>query len=144
MSRAGWSYGSRHSQYVREANQRHAVVATVTASGIDSADRFAVQASWPAKGGDRTGTIGLTTYTKVGQHVGIWLDKDGNPVDPPTPAWRALTGALATAMAMVLATGFATALLVKGIRARLDRARDAQWEDEIRCFQEDGGRTNQC
>ncbi|ASQ86325.1 hypothetical protein CE197_12435 [Mycobacterium intracellulare subsp. chimaera] len=103
-----------------------------------------MQASWPAKGGDRTGTIGLTTYTKVGQHVGIWLDKDGNPVDPPTPAWRALTGALATAMAMVLATGFATALLVKGIRARLDRARDAQWEDEIRCFQEDGGRTNQC
>ncbi len=136
-------YGARHSQYVREASQRHAVVATVTATGIDSVDHSVVQASWPVAGGDRNGLIGLITATKVGQHVRIWIDDGGNPVDPPTPAWRALTGALGTSLTIVLALGLATASFVTGIRSRLDRARDAQWEHEIRSFQDDGGRANQ-
>ena len=33
--------------------------------------------------------------------------------------------------------------LVTGIRSRLDRARGAQWEPEIRGVQEDGGRATQ-
>ncbi|WP_406815422.1 hypothetical protein [Mycobacterium sp. M23085] len=136
-------YAALHSRYLQEANQRHAVVATVTATGIDRMDRSVVQASWPAAGGDRTGTVGLTTEAKTGQHVPIWIDQHGNPADPPTPTWRALTRALGTVMAMVLATGFAMVALVAGIRLRLDRARDAHWERAIRCFQENGGRANQ-
>lgn len=136
-------YQARHSQYAREASQRHAVVATVTATGVDSMDHSVVQANWPVASGERNGLIGITTDSKLGQHVRIWIDKTGNPVDPPTPAWRASTGALGTALTIVLATFLATASLVTGIRARLDLARDAQWEQEIRCFQENGGWTNQ-
>lgn len=136
-------YGSRHSQYEQEANQRHEVMATVTATGKDHVNAAAVQASWPAAGGHRSGPVRVAGDAKVGQHIRIWIDENGNPADPPTPAWRALTVALATGLAIVLATALASAALATGIRARLDRARDVQWEREIRYFQEDGGRTNQ-
>lgn len=136
-------YEARHSQYVQEASQRHAVVATVTATGVGGVDHSVVQANWPIIDGDRSGLIAATTDAKSGQQVRIWIDKSGNPVDPPTPGWRALTGALGTALTVAVATGVAAAALVTGIRARLDRARDAWWEQEIRYLQENGGRTNQ-
>ncbi|OBH50944.1 hypothetical protein A5682_22045 [Mycobacterium mantenii] len=136
-------YGSRHSQYVQEANQRHAVVATITATGKDRVNAAAVQASWPVVGGDRSGPILVASGAKVGQHIRIWIDENGNPADPPTPVWQAFTVALATGLAIVLATALASAALATGIRARLDRARDVRWEREIRHFQENGGRTNQ-
>ena len=136
-------YGALHSKHLQEARERHAVVATVAATGVDSMNHSVVQASWPVAGRDRSGPIGLTHDAKVGQYVRIWVDDNGNPVDPPTPAWRALTIALGTMLAIVLATGIASALSVNGMRSRLDRVRDDQWEREIRCFQENGGRTNQ-
>lgn len=136
-------YGALHSKYMQEASKRHAVVATVAATGIDTMDRSLVQASWPVRGGDRSGRLGLIHDAKVGEHVQIWIDDDGNPADPPTPAWRALTVALGTALAISLAMVLASASSVSGMRSRLDRSRDNQWEREIRCFQENGGRTNQ-
>lgn len=136
-------YGLRHSQYEREANQRHAVVATVTATGIDRVDPSVVEASWPVASGDRHGPIELTTGAKPGQHVRIWIDETGNPADPPTPTWQALSGAAGTVLAIALVVGAGAASLVAGSRLRLDRARDAQWDYEIRCFQDDGGRANQ-
>lgn len=136
-------YGALHSRYMQEARERHPVVATVAATGIDTMNRSVVQASWPVTDGDRTGPIGLTHDAEVGQHIRIWVDGDGNPADPPTPTWRALSTALATITAIVLATGLAAASSVNGMRSWLDRIRDDQWEREIRCFQENGGRTNQ-
>lgn len=136
-------YGALHSRYLQEASKRHAVVATVAATGTDTLNRSVVQASWPVTGGDREGPIGLTHDATVGQHVRIWVDVNGNPVDPPTPAWRALTLALGSVLAISLAMGLAIASSVNGARSRLDRIRDEQWEREIRCFQENGGRTNQ-
>lgn len=136
-------YGALHSKYLQEASERHGVVATVAATGINTMDRSVVQASWPVTGGDRSGPIGLTHDVKVGQHVRIWVDDDGNPADPPTPAWRALTVALGTVLTISLAMGLAIASSVCGMCSRLDRIRDDQWEREIRCFQENGVRTNQ-
>jgi hypothetical protein len=135
-------YGALHSKHTQEASKRHAVVATVAATGIDTMDHLVVQASWPVTGGDRSGPIGLTHDATVGQHVRIWVDDNGNSADPPTPVWRALTVALGTVLTLVLVTGLATASSVNAMRSRLDRIRDDEWDREIRCFQEDGGRTN--
>ena len=136
-------YGVCHSRYAQEADQRHTVVATVTATGIDSVDASLVQASWPVAVGERSGPIEVTTAAKVGQGVRIWIDKAGNPADPPTPSGRAVADAFATVLSIMLTIGLGMTSLVTGTCSRLDRARDVEWEREIRCLQEDGGRTNQ-
>ncbi len=136
-------YGARDTQYTREAHQRHAVTATVTNAGTDGSAATVVQARWPVAAGERTGALVLTTAGKVGDGVKIWVDKNGNPAPAPTPTWRAASDAVATALAVVLTVGLWLTFLVTSMRSRLDRARDAQWEREIRCLQDDGGRTNQ-
>jgi hypothetical protein len=133
-------YDVRDSRYAQEAHERHTVVATVLET--DGADSTVVQARWPVAAGERTGPLQLTTEAKVGERTAIWVDKDGNPVAPPTPIWHALGDAYGTALAILLFVGVAMTSLVAGIRSRLERARDAQWDREIRCLQEDGGRTN--
>jgi hypothetical protein len=137
------SYDARERIYVQEARERHAIVATVAYTGIDGAGRTYVQARWPVAAGERTGSLEPGTAAKVGDRTEIWVDKDGNLVDPPTPTWHAVGDAVAAAEATLLMVGIAITSLVAGVRSRLDRARDAQWEREIRCLQEDGGRTNQ-
>ena len=136
-------YGARDSRYTREAHERHTVVATVSETGIDGSDATVVQARWPVAAGGRTGPVQLITGANVGNRTEIWVDKDGNPVGRPTPTQQALVDAVATAEATLLIVGVAMTSLVVGVRSRLDRARDAQWEREISCLQEDGGRTNQ-
>jgi hypothetical protein len=133
-------YDVRDSRYAQEAHERHTVVATVLET--DGAGSTVVQARWPVAAGERTGPLQLTTEAKVGERTAIWVDKDGNPVAPPTPIWHALGDAYGTALAILLFVGVALTSLVAGIRSRLQRARDAQWDREIRCLQEDGGRTN--
>jgi hypothetical protein len=137
------THDARERIYAQEASERHAVVATVAYTGIDGAVRTYVQARWPVAAGERTGSLELSTAAKVGDRTEIWVDEDGNLVDPPTPAWHAVGDAVAAAEATLLIVGIAMTSLLLGVRSRLDRARDAQWEREIRCLQEDGGRTNQ-
>lgn len=135
-------YGGREIQYTRQAHERHVVAATVTSATNDGSATSAVHAKWPVATGDRTGSVRLATAIKPGERIEIWVDKDGNPVDPPTPRWHALAGAVATALATLLIVGFGLAFLVAEVCSLLDGARDAQWERELRCMQEDGGRTN--
>jgi hypothetical protein len=136
-------YGTRNSQYTQQAHERHAVMATVTDAGIDGSATTVVQARWPVAAGERTGALELTTAAKVGERTEIWVDEHGNPVAPPTPTWHAVRDAGGTVLAISLSVGFWVTFLVTSIRSRLDRARDTQWERELRCLQEDGGRTNQ-
>jgi hypothetical protein len=146
---AAITYGARDRLYAQEARGRHAVIATVSDTGIGGSGTtavsgtYVVQARWPVAAGERTGSLELTTAAKVGDRTEIWVDKDGNPVAPPTPTWQAVGDAVATAEATLLLVGIGMTSLVAGVRSRLDRARDAQWGREIRCLQEDGGRTNQ-
>ena len=136
-------YSARERLYAQEAHERHAVVAKVADSAIDGSGWTYTQASWPVATGERTGSLQLNTAAKVGERIGIWVDEDGNPVAPPTPTWHAVGDAVATAEATLLIVGVAMTSLIAGVRSRLDRARDAQWEYEIRYLQEDGGRRNQ-
>ncbi len=138
-------YGARDHLYVQEAQARHAVMATVAgASGpLDQDSRaVVVQARWPGPAGERTGSFQYRVPVKAGERIEIWVDDDGNLVGPPTPTWHAAIDAVGTAIVALLLVGAAMTSLVAAVRSRLDRARDAEWEHEIRCFQEDGGRTN--
>ena len=130
-------YGARDGRYVQEAHQRHAVVATVT--GIDSLDTTVVQARWPVAVGERTGVAPLANAAKVADRVTIWVDQDGNPAAPPTPTWHAVADAVGAVEAVVILVAVAMTLLVTCVRSRLDRARDAQWDCELRCLVDDGG-----
>jgi hypothetical protein len=139
-------YGARYHVYAQEAGARHTVMATVTDTsptlGADSGT-IVVQARWPVAAGERAGTFEHRAPVKLGDRIEMWVDKDGNPVRPPTPTWHAVGDAVGTAMAVLLILAVAMASLVTGVHSRLDRVRDAEWEREIRCLQEDGGRTNQ-
>ncbi len=137
------TYGARGHFYAQEARERHSVIATVTDSGNDTRGTTVVQAKWPVATGERTGRLELSNAAKVGDGTEIWVDKDGNPVAPPTPPWQALGDAVVTTMSTLLLVGAGMTSLVAGVRMRLDRVRDAQWEREITCLEDDGGRTNQ-
>ena len=139
----GITYSVRDRLYAEEARERHAVVATVIGTGTDGTGMSVVQARWEATAGVRIRFLELAHAAKVGDRTEIWVDKDEDPVAPPTPTWRAVGDAFATAMATLLLVGIAMTSLVTSVRSRLDAARDAKWEREIRCLQEGGGRTNQ-
>ena len=141
----GGHYGLRmhDSRYAQEARERHTVMATVLETGTEGRARLLSQARWPVAAGERTGPLRTRHSGKVGDRIEMWVDKDGNPVAPPTPTWHAVGDAYGTTMAILLFVAVAMTSLVTGVRSRLDRARNAQWEREIRCLQEDGGRTNQ-
>ena len=133
-------YSARDSRYAQEARERRTVIATVT--GIDDSGTTVVQAKWPGAAGERTGSLELPTSAEVGERAEIWVDKDGNPVTPSTPTWHALGDAVGAAEAILLFVAIGMTSLVIGVRSRLDRGRDAQWERELRCLEDDGGRTN--
>ena len=102
-----------------------------------------MQAGWPVAAGERSGITLLTTAAKVGDRVEIWGDSDGNPAPPPSPTWHAVADAVVAAEAVVILVAVGMTLLVTRVRSRLDRARDAQWECELRSLEDEGGRTNQ-
>ena len=134
-------YGARESRYVQEAHERQAVTATVT--GIDRSDTSVVQARWPLAVSERSGVALLTTTAKVGDHVEIWVDSDGEPAPPPTPTWHAVADAVGATEGVLILVAAGMILLVGCVRSRLDRVRDAQWDCELRSLEDEGGRTNQ-
>ncbi len=136
-------YEMRDSRFAQEGRDRHTVVATVLETETEGTRSTVVQARWPAAHGERTGPLQLTTQAKVGDRIEVWVDKDSNPVAPPTPTWHAVGDAYGATMAILLFVALAITSFVAGVRSRLDRELNAQWERELRCLEEDGGRTNQ-
>ena len=136
-------YGAHESRYAQEAHERHVVMATVIDKGIEKSGMTVVDARWPVATGEHTGPVELTTAVNVRERVQIWVDKDGNQVDPPTPTWHAVGDAYGAVLATLLSVGVGMTSVLSGVCSRLDRARDAHWEHELRCLEGDGGRTNQ-
>jgi hypothetical protein len=136
------AYGARHRVYAQEARDRHLVTATVADARPGDGGTTDVQARWPVAGGERTGTLQRNVAVKAGASIELWVDRDGKPALPPTPTWHAAGDAVGTAGVIVLIAGVGMASIAAAVRSRLDRARDAQWEGEITCLVDDGGRTN--
>lgn len=134
---------ARDHQYAAQAQVRHPVTATVTGATHDpNSEGIVVHVRWAAAAGERTGSFRHSAPLNVGQRVEIWVDRDGNLVRPPTPRWHAGVDAVVTSVLIVLTCGAAMSLVVGSVRSRLDRARDAAWERDLSCLQDDGGRRN--
>lgn len=102
-----------------------------------------VTARWNSPAGERTGAIQTNNPVEAGQYLRIWVGPGGNPVHPPTPAYRAVIDAAIIAVAILLGVPAVMSCLLAATRWRTDRARDTQWDSEIRSLQSDTGRSNQ-
>ncbi len=136
------AYTARHRLYAQEAHDRHLVVATVIDARPGDLGATVVHARWSEPAGERTGTLQRSTAVTAGESIEVWVDSEGTPSLPPTPAWHAVGDAVGMAGVIPLTVGVGLASLLAAVRFRLDRARDAQWERDIRCLVDDGGRTN--
>ncbi|MGD1173179.1 hypothetical protein ACKUVQ_07840 [Mycobacterium seoulense] len=130
------TYGARERVYTQEAHDRHRVTATVADSRVEDLGVTVVQAKWPGRNGERSGTLDLTEPARAGGTVEIWVDRDGEPVVAPTPAWLAAAEAVGVAVVTALGMTMAMAALLAIVRSRLDRARDALWERDIELLAE--------
>jgi hypothetical protein len=130
------------------AQTRHAVIAraiddSTIVVGVDDDTVTRVNARWQVDGTEHAGSLKWGHAVKSGDPLTIWVDRDGNRVDAPTPTSRAGVEAVGVAYAAWQTVALAAAGLICWGRARLDRRRDSAWERDIRCLvDDDGGRTN--
>lgn len=115
-------------------------------ASITSGSGTAVARIWWRAAGEHLDVVQSPNPVKAGDliEIEIWVDIDGNLADPPTPRSHAAVDAVATTLALVLGVVITMRLLVVGERLRVDQLRDAAWDREIQCLQDDdGGRTSQ-
>ncbi|OBH92347.1 hypothetical protein [Mycobacterium sp. E2733] len=130
------TFDARDRVYTREAHERHRVPATVVDALVEDLGVTVVQAKWSGPTGEREGPLAVTEQATLGGTIEMWVDGDGNPVDPPTPTWLAAGEAVGVAVVTALAVTMTMAALVAVVRSRLDRARDAMWEHDIKFLAE--------
>jgi hypothetical protein len=138
-------YGSRDRLYVEQQQTRHTVTAAVTETGTTTVEHLSntttVRAKWRVPGGERTDWVKTDRAAKVGDHIGIWVNKDGDQANPPTPTSQAWVDAGAVAAGVCFAGALVATAMVAATRSRLNQIRYAQWERELRSLA-GGGRTN--
>ena len=141
-------HDARSRVYIAEAQTRHTLTATATADStrvvrVDDSTATRVDARWQVNGTDHTGTVNWDHPVKAGDPLTIWVDRNGDRVDPPAPTSHAAEDAVSVAFVAWQTVALATAGLVCLARSRLDRRRDSGWDRDIRCLiDDDGGRTN--
>jgi hypothetical protein len=138
-------YGSRDRLYIEQEQTRHTVTAAVIETGTTTIEHFsnttAVRAKWRVPGGERTDWVKTDHAVKVGDHIGIWVNKDGDQANPPTPTSQAWIDAGGVAAGVCFAVALGATAMAAATRSRLNQIRHAQWERELRRLA-DGGRTN--
>ena len=139
-------HDTRERVYAQEAQHRYQVMATAIDEGelvIDYNDLwFTAEAQWNAAGHDRVGVVNWPGSAKIGDQQAIWVDEDGQSVQPPGPISRATTDAWAIGLVVWFALFGAVAAAYYAIRWRLDSRRLVQWELAINRVAEGGDRKN--
>jgi hypothetical protein len=135
-------HDARSSVYTAQAQTRQAVIAravddSTIVFGADENTTARVNARWQANGTDHTGSFTLARAVKTGDPLRIWVDRNGDRVDAPTPASQAGVDAVGVAYAAWLTVALAAAGLICWGRSRLERQRDSAWERELRCLVDD-------
>jgi hypothetical protein len=105
-------YDNRTHLYSQEARTRHAVIV-------------------PTKDPVKTGEANV-----------IWVDTNGNRVDPPTPVARASFDGVSIAVSSELVVIWVMGSLFAAVRWQLDRIRDAALDREIESLATDDGRSS--
>jgi hypothetical protein len=141
-------HDARSRVYIEQAQTRHTLTATAMEDstivfGIDGSTATSVHARWQVDGTEHTGTLNWYHAVKTDDPLTIWVNRNGDCVDPPTPPSQAVDDAVGIAYLAWQTVALATAGLVCWGRSHLDRRRDSTWERDIRCLiDDDGGRTN--
>lgn len=124
------------------ARTRHPVSATVVEAGavtaFDGTRIPVVRARWSTATGPHTDAFPWDKKAVPGEHIQIWVDNRGDHVGSPIPlrpAMDAFTAAAAIVLLTITLLASGLALLRRGFH----RARDAQWDREIRGLANDGG-----
>jgi hypothetical protein len=140
-------HDARSDTYLAEARTRHTVPATAvedstTFVGVRDNVVARVNARWQVDGTEHTGALTTDGSVKAGDPLVIWVDRDGNRVDAPTPTSQAGVDAVGVAYAAWQTVLFAVAGLVCWGRSRLDHRRISGWERELRILVHGGGSGN--
>ncbi|MCV7378488.1 hypothetical protein BST11_10975 [Mycobacterium alsense] len=126
------TYDARSRLYAEQAQNRHAVIATVTGSaGRENPESSTVMvpAQWYAAGAEHTGDVLTQRGARVGDEIEIWVDSEGSPIG--RPAMTALDEAVSSAMAIWCAVTLSAVAVYAGARVALDRRRDDQWQRDF-------------
>ena len=141
-------HDARSRVYTAQALTRHAVTAratddSVVVSSVDNSTVARVNAEWQANGIEHTGILNWDHAIKTGEPLAIWVDRDGDRIDAPTPTSQAVKDAVGVAYVAWQTVILVVTVLVYAGRSHVDRRRDSNWERDIRCLiDDDGGRTN--
>jgi hypothetical protein len=141
-------HDARSRVYIAQAQTRHTVTAraiddSTVVLGVDDNAATKVNARWQVNGTEHTGSLNWDDAVKTGDPLTIWVDRNGDSVDAPTPISQAAVDAVGVAYVAWQSVALAAAGLICWGRSRLDRRRDSAWERDIRCLiDDDGGRTN--
>jgi len=135
-------HDARSSVYTAQAQTRQTVIArAIDDSTIVFGDHeyptTRVNARWQASGTEHSGTITVDNAVKTGEPLRIWVDRNGDRVEAPTPTSQAGVDAVGVAYTAWITVVLATAGLICWGRSRLERRRDSAWEREIRCLVDD-------
>lgn len=138
---------ARAQVYAEQAQTRYPVVAIAVedSKAVTTLETtaFTVYAHWRVNGIDHADELGWNKAVKAGDPLGIWVDVDGNRVDPPAPTALAATDAVTVALVAWLSVVLVVVTAMSAVRSHVNRMRDAQWEWEIHCLIDgDGGRTS--
>jgi hypothetical protein len=102
-----------------------------------------VKARWQVNGTEHVGSVALESAVKTGDPLTIWVDRNGDRVNAPTPTSQAGADAVGVAYAAWQTVALVAAGFICWGRTHLNRWRDSAWERDIRCLIEGGGgRTN--
>ena len=142
-------HDARARVYIAQAQTRHTVTAraiddsTIVLGVDDNTATTRVNARWQVNGSEHTGSFKWGHAAKTGDPLTIWVDRNGDRVDAPTPISQAGADAVGVAYVAWQSVALAAAGLICWGRSRLDRRRDSAWERDIRCLiDDDGGRSN--
>jgi hypothetical protein len=140
-------HDARSRVYLAEAQARHTVIATAiedstTVVGVDHNTVTSVNARWHVDDNEHSDAFTTNSPVKTGDPLVIWVDRDGNRVDAPTPTSQAGVDAVGIAYAAWQTVVLAVFGLVCWGRSRLDRRRISGWERDLRSLAYDGGSGN--
>jgi hypothetical protein len=139
-------HDARTRVYAEESRSRHQVTATAVERGDVIVQHrrlsFTARAKWSASGRDHTDVVNWTGRAEVGDRQSIWVNDAGAAVNPPSPPRRAVGEAVTIATLVWFGVAVVAAGLAYLVGRWLDRWRYAQWDNHIKAFRANQGRTN--
>ncbi len=102
---------------------------TYTAGGVPMLTSTPVAARWLATDGTvRTGAVASPAGSRSGARLPIWLNRSGEPVDPPLTSPAAVGGGLLLGIGALLAWGLLLAVVSWLTNLVLNRGRRREWD----------------